>query len=61
MPFTMIISMLETIIGALPEYTNYGNNYEIVRYVIAGTVLIFMLSLGYRLINDVFFGLFKIK
>lgn len=53
----MIIGWLDQIIGDLPEITsNYNYNYEIVRYVIAGVVLIFMLSLVYRMIYTIFFG-----
>lgn len=51
----MIIDALDQIIGALPVYgvQNY-NQYEIVRYVIAGVVLIFMLTLVYRLFISIF-------
>ena len=41
----MIIDALNQIIGTLPVYgVQNTNQYEIVRYVIAGVVLIFMLS-----------------
>lgn len=51
----MIIDALNTIIGTLPIYGTSGyNQYEIVRYVIAGVVLIFMLSLMYRFLVAVF-------
>lgn len=51
----MIIDYLDQIIGALPVYGSSGyNQYEIVRYVIAGVVLIFMLSLVYRLFIAIF-------
>lgn len=51
----MIIDALNTIIGTLPIYgVQNQNQYEIVRYVIAGVVLIFMLSLMYRFLVAVF-------
>lgn len=51
----MIIDALNTILGTLPIYgTSNYNQYEIVRYVIAGVVLIFMLSLMYRFLVAVF-------
>lgn len=51
----MIIDALDQIIGSLPIYgvQNY-NQYEIVRYVIAGVVLIFMLSMVYKLFIAIF-------
>lgn len=51
----MIIDALDQIIGTLPIYgvQNY-NQYEIVRYVIAGVVLIFMLSMVYKLFIAIF-------
>lgn len=56
----MIINWLNTIIGTLPTYgTTNTNQYEIVRYVIAGVVLIFMISLVYRMIYTIFFGFAK--
>lgn len=56
----MIISWLDTLIGTLPVYgVQNVNQYEIVRYVIAGVILIFMISLVYRMINSIFFGIFS--
>lgn len=56
----MIISWLDTLIGTLPVYgVQNVNQYEIVRYVIAGVILIFMISLVYRMINTIFFGIFS--
>lgn len=51
----MIIDLLDQIIGVLPVYgvQNY-NQYEIVRYVIAGVVLIFLMSLFYKLLIAIF-------
>ena len=51
----MIIDALNQIIGTLPIYgVQNQNQYEIVRYVIAGVVLIFMLTLVYRLLIAIF-------
>lgn len=54
----MIIDLLDQIIGALPVYSSSNTNpqayYEIVRYVIAGVVLLFLLSLVYRFFVAVF-------
>lgn len=51
----MIIDALDQIIGTLPIYgTQNYNQYEIVRYVIAGVVLIFMLSMVYKLFIAIF-------
>ena len=53
----MIIGFLDTIIGALPSYSsaqNPASYYEIVRYVIAGGVLMFLISAVYRLFFAVF-------
>ena len=56
----MIIQWLDTLIGTLPVYNiQNSNQYEIVRYVIAGVVLIFMVSLVYRMIQAIFGGVFK--
>ena len=53
----MIISFLDTIIGTLPSYSSAQNPstyYEIVRYVIAGGVLMFLISAVYRLFFAIF-------
>lgn len=56
----MIIQWLDNLIGTLPVYgVQSTNQYEIVRYVIAGVVLIFMVSLVYRMIQSIFGGIFK--
>ena len=53
----MIIGFLDTIIGTLPSYSSAQNPsayYEIVRYVIAGGVLMFLISAVYRLFFAIF-------
>lgn len=53
----MIIGWLDTIIGSLPSYSTSSNPstyYEIVRYVIGGGVLMFMISAVYRLFFAIF-------
>lgn len=53
----MIQDMLDQIIGSLPSYATTQNPteyYAIIRYIIAGTVLIFLLSMMYRLFVAVF-------
>ena len=53
----MIIGFLDTIIGSLPSYSSAQNPstyYEIVRYVIAGGVLMFLISAVYRLFFAIF-------
>ena len=58
----MIIQWLDTIIGALPEYVNaqsptyYTQYYAIIRYIIAGVVLIFMMTCFYRVLIALFGG-----
>lgn len=53
----MIVDMLDQILGTLPSYataqdpTNY---YAIVRYMIAGVVLLMLLSLVYRMFVAIF-------
>lgn len=51
----MILTYLDNILGQVPAYSNYGS-YEIVRYVIGGVILIFMVSLVYRMILTLFGG-----
>lgn len=57
----MIMDLLDQIIGPLPYYYNNAQQtgynqyyYQIVEYVIAGVVLLFMLSLMYRFFIAVF-------
>lgn len=53
----MIVDMLDQIIGALPSYATAQNPteyYSIIRYIIAGVVLIFLLSMMYRLFVAIF-------
>lgn len=54
----MIIQWLDQLIGALPAYTSQNVNpseyYAIVRYCIAGIVLIFLISFVYRLFIAIF-------
>ena len=57
----MIVQWLDNLIGTLPSYGTGTNQYEIVRYVIAGVILIFMVSLVYRMIQSIFFGIFSDK
>lgn len=51
----MLLSYLDSILGEVPEYSNYAN-YEIIRYILGGIILIFMCSLVYRLILTLFGG-----
>lgn len=51
----MLLSYLDNILGEVPTYTNYGS-YEIIRYILGGIILIFMVSLVYRLILSIFGG-----
>lgn len=46
----MILTYLRNLIGSPPS------GYEAVEYVIAGVVLIFLVSMAYRLIRSVFGG-----
>lgn len=46
----MIVSYIDSIVGTVP------NGYEPLRYMIAGTVLIFLLALGYRFLTAIFGG-----
>lgn len=49
----MIITYLRQLIGTVPSAgSNY--DYSILEYVIAGTIVIFLISLGYRLILHIF-------
>lgn len=53
----MIVGWLDTIIGSLPTYSTAQDPtryYEIVRYVIAGGVLMFLISAVYRLFFAIF-------
>lgn len=56
----MIIQFLDTLIGALPIYYSsqqsgyYDHYYDIIRYIIAGMILLMMVSLVYRLLVAVF-------
>lgn len=53
----MIVQWLDQIIGTLPSYStsqNPSEYYSIVRYVIAGVVLMFLISLVYRLFLSIF-------
>lgn len=46
----MIISYIDELLGTCPS------GYEPLRYLIAGTVLIFMLSMVYRMIRSIYGG-----
>lgn len=53
----MIVGWLDTILGSLPQYStaqNPADYYSIVRYVIAGVVLLFLISAVYRLFFAIF-------
>lgn len=53
----MIIQWLDQIIGTLPPYSTAqdpSNYYSIIRYMIAGVVLLFLISLVYRLFLSIF-------
>lgn len=53
----MIVDWLDQILGSLPAYStaqNPSTYYEIIRYVIAGVVLLFMISAVYRLFFAIF-------
>lgn len=53
----MIIDWLNTIIGTLPSYASAqdpSHYYDIVRYMIAGVVLLFLISAVYRLFFAIF-------
>lgn len=57
----MIINFLDTLIGPLPNYytssggsSYYTEYYSIIRYIIAGMILIMMVSLVYRLFVAIF-------
>lgn len=53
----MIVGWLDTILGSLPQYATAQNPtdyYSIVRYVIAGVVLLFLISAVYRLFFAIF-------
>ena len=53
----MIMQWLDTLIGALPSYYTQQNPdqyYAIIKYIIAGIVLIFMISFVYRLFIAIF-------
>ena len=53
----MIVDMLDQILGTLPSYAtaqNPADYYSIVRYMIAGIVLLMLLSLVYRMFIAIF-------
>lgn len=53
----MIVGWLDEILGALPTYSTAQdptNYYSIIRYVIAGVVLLFLISAVYRLFFAIF-------
>lgn len=59
----MIMNFLDTIIGQLPAYSSQQVNpaeyYAIIRYMIAGVVLLFELALVYKLLSSIFGGWLK--
>lgn len=52
----MLLSLLREILGTVPapQQGNTIYNYEIIEYIVASIVLIFMLSLVYRMILSIF-------
>ena len=57
----MIINFLQSLIGAVPYYYNNAQQsgynehyYDIIQYIIAGMILIMLVSLVYRLLVAVF-------
>lgn len=53
----MIVGWLDSILGTLPSYATAqdpNNYYSIIRYVIAGVVLLFLISAVYRLFFAIF-------
>lgn len=54
----MIMDFLDTLIGTLPPYysgsSTYTEYYAIIKYIIAGMILIMMVSLVYRLFVAIF-------
>lgn len=56
----MIMDWLDTIIGQLPEYVPSGSSqyyaqyYAIIKYIIAGVILIFMVNCFYRVLIAMF-------
>lgn len=49
----MIKTYIQAIIGAVPTGGN-NVNYEIIEYIVSATVLLFCLSLGYRMLIKIF-------
>lgn len=56
----MIMDWLDTIIGQLPQYVPNGSSqyyaeyYAIIKYIIAGVILIFMVNCFYRVLIAMF-------
>ena len=56
----MIINFLQSLIGSVPMYYSsqqsgyYVHYYDIIQYIIAGMILIMLVSLVYRLLVAVF-------
>lgn len=49
----MLITLVRELLGSVPSAgTNY--NYDILEYIVAAVILIFMLSLVYRMIISIF-------
>lgn len=49
----MIKTYIQAIIGSVPSGGN-NVNYEIIEYIVSATVLLFCLSLGYRMLIKIF-------
>lgn len=56
----MIMDLLDSIIGTLPSYVSpqssnyYTEYYAIIKYIIAGVILIFMVNCFYRVLVAMF-------
>lgn len=52
----MLLTLLQEILGPVPnpQQGNTYYNYEIIEYIVAAVILIFMLSLVYRMILSIF-------
>lgn len=48
----MLQTYIESILGTVPTGNNV--NYEIIEYIVCATVLLFCLSLGYRMLIKLF-------
>lgn len=49
----MLKTYIQAILGSVPTGGN-NTNYEIIEYIVCATVLLFCLSLGYRMLIKLF-------